>query len=115
MENFDDLMFEALEDTLRLILGESVFNLVHSFTERQAALKLKEVGNNIDDTIAYLERLLGKEGAQIIQTISIKRLFLKLKQEYEEVEAHFSVLDELYEMKFKLLAPLINEKNSEHN
>jgi hypothetical protein len=115
MDNFDELMFEALEDTLRMVLGENVSNLVHSFTERKAALKLKEAGKNIDDTIADLEKLLGKEGAQIIQTISIKRLFLKLKQEYEEVEAHFTVLDELYEMRFKLLAPLINEKNSEHN
>jgi hypothetical protein len=115
MENFNDLMFEVLDDTLRLVLGESVSELIRSLTERQASLKLKEVGNNIDVIIFYLEKLLGKEGAQIIQTVSIKRLCLKLKQEYEEVEAHFLFLDELYEMKFKLLAPLLNEKQSAHN
>jgi len=115
MENFNDLMFEALDDTLRLVLGESVSELIHSLTERKPSLKLKEVGNNIEVIISYLEKLLGKEGAQIIQTVSIKRLCLKLKQEYEEVEAHFLFLDELYEMKFNLLVPLLNEKNSAYN
>ena len=97
------------------MLGESVSELIHSLTERQPSLKLKEAGNNIEVIISYLEKLLGKEGAQIIHMISIKRLCLKLKQEYEEVEAHFLFLDELYEMKFNLLAPLLNEKQSAHN
>jgi hypothetical protein len=108
-------MFEALEDTLRIVLGENASKLIHSFTERRTSLKLKAIGNSIDDIIAYLERLIGKEGAQIIHAASIKRLCLKLKQEYEEVETHFSVLDELYEMKFKLLVPLLNEKHSDYN
>lgn len=115
MNNFNDLMFEALDDTLRLMLGERVFKLIHSLTERQASLKLKEVGNNIELIIPYLERLLGKEGAQIIQTASIKRLCLKLKQEYEEVEDHFLFLDELYKMKFKLLAYSPNKPHSAPN
>ena len=108
-------MFEALDDTLRLVLGESVSELIQSLTERQPSLKLKEVGNNIEVIISYLEKLLGKEGAQIIHAVSIKRLCLKLKQEYEEVEAHFLFLDELYEMKFKLSAPLMKEKQLAHN
>ena len=100
MDSFNDLMFEALDDTLKLMLGESISELIHTST----ALKLKHVNNKIEVTIDYLEKLLGKEGAQIIQTTSVKRLCLKLKQEYEEVEAHFLLLDQLYEMKFKLSA-----------
>jgi hypothetical protein len=115
MDNFNDLMFEALDDTLRLVLGENVSELIHSLTERQPTLKLKEVRKNIEVIIAYLEKLLGKEGAQIIHAVSIKRLCFKLKQEYEEVEAHFLLLDELYEMKFKLSAPLLDEKRSAYN
>lgn len=108
-------MLEALNDTLRLVLGESVSELIRSLTERQPSLKLKEVGNNIEVIISYLEKLLGKAGAQIIHTVSIKRLCLKLKQEYEEVEAHFLFLDELYKMKFNLLVPLLNKKHSAYN
>ena len=115
MDNFNELMFEALDDTLRIMLGERVSKLIYSLTERQASLKLEEIGNNIEVIISNLERLLGKEGAQIIQTASIKRLCLKLKQEYEEVEAHFLFLDKLYEMKFKLSASLPNKKQEALN
>ncbi len=115
MENFNNLMFEALDDTLKLVLGENVSQLIYSLTERQPSLQLKEVSNKSEVTISCLEKLLGKEGAQVIQTISIKRLCLKLKREYDEVEAHFAFLDELYEMKFKLLAPLLKEKHPTRN
>jgi hypothetical protein len=115
MNSFNDLMFESLDDTLKLMLGENISELIHAFTERHTSLKLEEVNNKIDDTIAYLEKLLGKEGAQIIQTASIKRLCLKLKKEYEEVEAHFLLLDQLYEMKFKLSASVMGKKQSTHN
>lgn len=109
MDSFNDLMFEALDDTLRLMLGESISKLIYSFTERQQSLKLEEVNNKIEVIIGYLEKLIGKEGAQIIQATSIKRLCLKLKQEYEEVETHFLLLDQLYEMKFKLSATSSNK------
>ena len=115
MEKFNELMFEALDDTLRLVLGETVSQLIHSLTKRQPLLQLEEASNSNAITVTYLEKLLGKEGAQIIQTISIKRLCFKIKREYEEVEVHFSFLDELYEMKFKLLAPLQNGMYSTHN
>ena len=99
MDSFNNLMFEALDDTLKLMLGKNLYELVHSLKKRRL-----DASNEIDSTISYLEKLLGKEGAQIIRTASIKRLCHKLKQEYEEVEAHFLLLDQLYEMKFKLAA-----------
>ena len=111
MENFNKLMFEALDDTLRLVLGETVSKLVYLHTGIQTSLK----PNEIEVITSYLEKVLGKEGAQIIQTISIKRLCLKLKREYEEVETHFMFLDELYEAKFKLLNSVLNKKQSAHN
>jgi len=89
--------------------------LIHSLTERRASLKLEAIGNNIEGILGYLEKLLGKKWARIIHATSIRRLWLKLKEEYEEVESHFSVLDELYDMKFKLLVPLLNVKQSDYN
>ena len=115
MDNFDALMFEALEDTLKLVLGENLSNLIQSLTQREASMKLKAVGNNIDDIMGCLERLIGTEGARILHVTSIKRLCLKLKQEYEEVETHFSVLDELYDMKFKLLVSRRDARQSDYN
>jgi len=80
MKNFNDLIFEALDDTLRKVPGENVSKLIHSLAEKQPSLKPKEVGNKIEVIISYLEKLAGKEGAEIIQTVSIKHLCAKLKQ-----------------------------------
>ena len=115
MASFDDLMFEALDDTLRRVLGENISELIYPRTVKKTPLKPEEISNKIENIISYLEKLIGKESTQIIQSVSIKRLCFKLKQEYEEIENHFVVLDELYEMKFKLLAPLQNKEQSEHN
>lgn len=114
MEKFNELLSEALDDTLKLVLGERASDFIHSVVQRSPSPELA-VEEDIDATIAYLEKLIGKEGAQIIHAASIKRLCLKIKKEYEDVEAHFLVLDELYEMKFKLLAPLLREKKTSHN
>ena len=112
MERFGDLLFEAIDDTIRLVFGESASELIYRFMERQVLLKREEVGEKIEVFYAYLEKLLGSEGAQIIQATSLKRLCLKLQREYEEVEKYFSFLDELYEVKFRLLVPLLREERS---
>ena len=54
---------------------------------------------------AYLGKLLGSERACILEAACLRRLCLMLRREYEEVERYFSLLDELYEVKFKLLVP----------
>ena len=113
-DNFNDLMFEALDDTLRTVLGERVFSLVHSLTQKHLSMEIDE-HQNVEAVMSYLEKLIGKEGARVLHSASIKRLCCKLRQEYEEVEAHFSVLDELYEMKFRLLTPLQKEKSDRGN
>jgi len=112
MERFGELLFEAIDDTMRLVFGESASELIYSLMERQVLLKREEVGEKIEVFFSYLEKLLGSEGARIIQSTSLKRLCLKLRREYEEIEKYFSFLDELYEVKFKLLAPSLKEECS---
>lgn len=110
MERFGELLFEAMDDTIRLVFGESTSELIYRFVERHALLKREEVGEKIEVFRAYLEKLFGSEGAQIIQNSSLRCLCLKLRREYEEIEMYFSFLDELYEIKFKLLfSPLERE------
>lgn len=107
-------MSEALDDTLRRILGKDIFELIHKYRKRRTTT-LTTLNSNIDDVITYLEMLIGKERTQIIHAMSVKRLCLKLKQEYEEVEDYFSFLDKLYEMKFNLLTPSKDEEHNAHN
>ena len=103
MQEFNKLLFEATDETLRQIFGEAATELILTLMERQVLSKMEEMGERIEAFHAYLEKLLGSERAQIIHATSLKRLCLRLRQEYEEVERYFSVLDELYEIKFKLL------------
>jgi hypothetical protein len=114
LERFGELLFEAIDDTIRGVFGKSA-ELIYMLMERHVMIKREEVGEKIDDFYSYLERLLGSEGAQIIQNTSIKRLCLKLQREYEEVEKYFTVLDELYEIKFKLLIPSSKKEHSVNN
>ena len=112
MERFEELLFEAIDDTVRQVFGESNSELIYALMERHGMVKQKDVGERIEAFHAYLEKLVGSEGAQIIQATSIKRLCLKLQREYEEVEKYFTVLDELYEIKFKLLIPSLRVESS---
>jgi hypothetical protein len=102
LERFGELLFEATDYTMRQIFGKSA-ELIYTLMERHVMVKWEEVGEKIGIFYSYLERLLGSEGAHVIQNASIKRLCLKLQQEYEEVKKYLTVLDELYEIKFRLL------------
>ena len=103
MKRFGELLSEATDDTMRRVFGETASELIYTLTETHASLKREEIGEKIEAFYAYLERLLGSERAQIIQGICLKRLCVKLRREYEEIERYFWFLDELYETKFKLL------------
>ncbi len=112
MEGFGELLFEIIDDTIRRVFGESTSVVIYRCMERHSSLKREVVGEKIEAFCTYLEKLLGSEGAQVIQASSLKRLCRKLRREYEEVEMYFSFLDRLYAVKFRLLASLTKEEGS---
>jgi len=112
VEKFGELLWETMDDTLRQVFGDSASEFICKFVERHVSLKREEIGEKNEAFYAYLKKLLGSEGAQTIQSVSLKRLYLKLWREYEEIEEYFSCLDELYEIKFRLLAPSFKEEGS---
>lgn len=105
MKKFGELSSEALEDTIRRLLGEAVSDLVYRAMGKSVLLKREKVDEKIDAFHACLEKMFGCQAAQILQATSLKDLRLKLQREYEDVEKYFSILDALYEIKFRLLAP----------
>jgi len=112
VKRFGELLFETMDDTIRQVFGESASELIYTLVEKHVLLKREEVGNKIEAFYVLLGKLFGSEGAQIIQETSLKRLCLKLRREYEEIEGYFSFLDELYEIKFKLLTLSFREESS---
>lgn len=116
MERFGELLAKIIDDMMRQVFGETASKLIYRLMERHVLLKREEVGEKIEVFYSHLEKLLGSEGARIIQNTSLKRLCLRLRREYEEVEKYFSFLDELYEIKFKLsAAPSLKEERSVWN
>lgn len=105
MTKFGELWSEAIDITIKGTFGMSASSLIYELMERQASLKREELGEKIDAFHTYMEKLLGSEVALIVHASSLRILCDKLRREYEEVENYFSVLDELYEIKFKLLVP----------
>jgi negative regulator of replication initiation len=110
MKRFGELLSVSLDATIRRIFGESASELIYSLMKRQAHLKPEEAGKNIEAFHAYVRRLVGSEIAQMILAESLKKLCAEVQREYEQVESHFSLLDVLYEIKFKLLTSSSNEK-----
>lgn len=115
VERFGGLLSETIGVTMRQVFGQSASELIYSLMERQVSLKREEVGERIEVFHAYVEKLVGSEVAQIILAIGLKRLCTEIRREYEEVERYFSVLDELYEVKFRLFASLLKEEGSTCN
>jgi hypothetical protein len=105
VKKFDELLSESLDTAIRLVFGDPTSEIIYSSMERHISLKKEEVGYRIDVFNAFLEKLLGPEQAQIIQAVGLWCLCFKLKREYDSVEECFSLLDTLYEVKFKLLVP----------
>ena len=112
LEQFDELLSSATDETIKQIFGKPGSELIYGLMEVHVGLKRKEISKKIEAFYAYLKELLGSDGAETIQTASFKLLRLKLQREYEEIEKHLSLLDELYEVKFRLLAPLLEKQES---
>jgi hypothetical protein len=83
--------------------------------ERHVFLKREEIGTKFEVFYAYLNTLLGSEKVQILQSVSFRFLWLKVRREYSEIEKYFSFLDELYEVKFRLLVSILERKRSLNN
>jgi len=112
VKRFGELLSGTTDTTMKEIFGESASELIFRLMERQVSLKREEVGEKIEAFQAYLQKLVGLEVAQVIVATSLKGLCTELQREYEEIEKYFSFLDELYEVKFKLLAPSLREERS---
>jgi len=102
LKQFDGLLLQTLDKTIRIIFGESAFQVVHEFLERHAPLK-RGIGQEVEAFCAFLEELLGSERAQMIYISSLRLLHYELQREYDDVRAHLLILDELDRLRFKLL------------
>ena len=115
MESFNKLLSEATNNVLTSLLGESISELVYGAIERYSQLRREEIGEKTEAFFDQLGKLVGSEGARVIQAVSLRHLSRRLEGEYEEVETYLSFLDKLNELKFALLAPSVNAERPGFN
>jgi hypothetical protein len=115
MESFYKLLYKAMDDTIRHVLGDANSKLIQNYIEKQGSFTREELYKKIEIFYAFLEKLIGIHGAQILKITSFQYLLEKLKTEYEEVEKYLSLLDELYELKFKLVTTSIKRESPNWN
>jgi hypothetical protein len=129
MERFGELLFEAIDDTIRLVFGEFASDLIYGFVERHVSLERQEIGEKIEvfreagtkvihdfiksyshlerEEIAEkpevfstgLKRLLGS-GAFAIERLILKNLYRKFALKFEEKEG-YEFSDHIKEMRGK--------------
>jgi hypothetical protein len=115
MKEFEELLSETLDGTLRQVFGEPASELIYRLMESHVFLRREEIGTKSEGFFAYLNRLLGPENTQILQSVSLRCLCHQMRREYEEIEEYFSFLDGLYEVKFRLLVSVLEQEPSLSN
>jgi len=108
MEQFKNLFLNATNNTMKYVFGQSA-EIIYEIIEEKFRIKREEISEKTSEFYSHLEKLIGSEGARVIQNTSLRCLCLKLQEEYEEVEEHLLILDELYKKKFELLFPSQNK------
>jgi hypothetical protein len=103
LKQFDRLMLQSLNRTVRFIFGESASQIVWDFLDRHQSLK-RDIGQEIEAFCAFLDALLGSERAQVVYVASLRFLHHELQQEYARVQDYLAILDELDKLRLRLLA-----------
>ena len=81
-EDFELLLSEAIDEGLSL-LGDSGKKAIYFYLDKQYDIKQHEMGARVEDFSVALEKIFGL-GAVFLQTLILKRLYLKMGREYEE-------------------------------
>jgi len=79
-------LFNTIDNAIKQVFGKPTSETIRGFLKRHILFEQEKITIKIEVFYSYLEKLLGPEGAQLIQTTSLKNLCLKLEREYKKVE-----------------------------
>lgn len=85
--NLDNLLLDAVDETLRHIFKEEGAKVIFSFLENKCHLKREEIGEKAEDFSADLDRLLAS-ARWVVEKMILENLYSKLELKFEEKEGH---------------------------
>jgi len=74
---FNELLLEAIDDSLNRLFGGIAGNLVYSFLETAASLDREDITSDLIGFDAGLRKLLGS-GATVLEKVIVKELYSRL-------------------------------------
>ena len=82
-----NLLFDAVDETLRHIFKEEGARLILDYLENKCHLNRRRIAEEPEDFSAGLERFLGS-AAPVIEKMILKNLYSKLALKFEEKEGY---------------------------
>ena len=83
----DDLLLDAVDETLRHIFKEEGANVIFHYLENKCHLDRRRIAEEPEDFSAGLERFLGS-AAPVMEKIILKNLYSKLELKFEEKKGY---------------------------
>jgi hypothetical protein len=87
VRSLDNLLLDAVDETLRHIFKEEGANVIFHYLENKCHLNRRRIAEEPEDFSAGLERFLGS-AAPVIEKIILKNLYSKLELKFEEKEGY---------------------------
>lgn len=78
METLDDLLLEAINETLKVVFREAGAEAIYGYLENNSHLRREEIAEKPEVFSASLERLLGS-GASVVEQLILKDLYSRLE------------------------------------
>ena len=86
-ERLDDLLFDAVDETLTCVFKEAGVEVIYDFLENNSHLKRVEIAEKPEVFSAGLERLLGS-AAPVIEKMILKNVYRKLGLRFREKKGY---------------------------
>jgi hypothetical protein len=83
-ENFDSLLLESIDETVRGVLGEAPLQAMFYSLEKHLSLRREEVPRKLGDFEKGLVALFGRRSAPIVIRMIVRNLCGKLEIPYQQ-------------------------------
>jgi hypothetical protein len=99
VRSLDDLLFDAVDETLRYIFRDEGANFILDYLENKCRLNRRRIAEKLEDFSAGLDRLLSS-ARPVVEKLILKNLYSKLELRFEEKEG-YRLSDYLKELREK--------------
>jgi hypothetical protein len=99
VRSLDNLLFDAVDETLRCIFREEGAKFILDYLENKCHLNRRRIAEELEDFSAGLDRLL-TSARPVVEKLILKNLYSKLELRFEEKEG-YRLSDYLKELREK--------------